>query len=42
MAEFQPACELMICNEGGYKLHTVPGDKGGMTYAGISRNNFPC
>ena len=39
--EFLPAYESMIRNEGGYKLHTVPGDKGGMTYAGIARNHWP-
>jgi lysozyme family protein len=31
----------MIRNEGGYVLHTVPGDRGGMTYAGIARNAHP-
>jgi len=38
MADFLPAFESMIRNEGGYKLHTVAGDRGGMTYAGIARN----
>jgi len=38
MADFLPAYEAMICNEGGYVLHNVPGDRGGMTYAGIARN----
>ena len=37
MAQFDPAFESMIRNEGGYKLHKVAGDRGGMTYAGISR-----
>lgn len=41
MAEFLPAYEAMIRNEGGYKLHTVQGDRGGMTYAGIARNFHP-
>ena len=41
MAEFFPAYESMIRNEGGYRLHTVTGDKGGMTYAGIARNHWP-
>jgi lysozyme family protein len=41
MADFLSAYESMIRNEGGYKLHTVPGDKGGMTYAGIARNRWP-
>ena len=41
MAEFKPAFTQMIRNEGGYKLHTVEGDRGGMTYAGIARNFHP-
>lgn len=41
MAEFLPAFERMIVNEGGYVLHTVADDKGGMTYAGIARNRWP-
>lgn len=41
MADFLPAYERMILNEGGYRLHTVAGDTGGQTYAGISRNNWP-
>ena len=41
MAEFPPAFERMIVNEGGYVLHTVAGDRGGMTYAGIARNFHP-
>lgn len=40
MAEFPPAFERMIINEGGYVLHTVKGDRGGMTYAGVSRKNW--
>lgn len=41
MAEFLPAYERMIRDEGGYVLHTVAGDRGGMTYAGIARNMHP-
>lgn len=41
MADFNPAFESTIRNEGGYKLHTVAGDRGGMTYAGIARNRWP-
>ena len=41
MADFLPAFERMIRNEGGYVLHTVAGDRGGMTYAGIARNMNP-
>lgn len=31
----------MIRNEGGYRLDTVPGDRGGQTYAGIARVFHP-
>jgi len=41
MADFDAAFEKMIVDEGGYVLHTVPGDTGGMTYAGIARNKNP-
>lgn len=41
MADFAPAFEAMIRNEGGYVLHKVEGDRGGMTYAGIARNMHP-
>ena len=41
MADFLPCYESMIINEGGYKLHQVAGDRGGMTYAGIARNRWP-
>lgn len=41
MAIFDLAFEKTLELEGGYKLHTVEGDRGGMTYAGISRNNWP-
>lgn len=41
MADFLPAFEAMIRNEGGYVLHTIEGDRGGMTYAGIARNMNP-
>lgn len=41
MANFLTVFESMIRNEGGYKLHTVAGDRGGMTYAGIARNFHP-
>ena len=41
MAQFEPAFELMMKDEGGYVLHEVPGDTGGMTYAGIARNKNP-
>ena len=41
MAEFLPAFERMIVNEGGYVLHTVKDDRGGMTYAGIARAFHP-
>ena len=38
MANFEPAFEQMIRNEGGYVNHTVSGDRGGQTFAGIARN----
>ena len=41
MADFLPAYEQMIRNEGGLVLHNVAGDRGGMTYAGIARNRWP-
>ena len=41
MAQFEPAFEQMIRDEGGYVLHEIPGDTGGMTYAGIARNKNP-
>jgi lysozyme family protein len=31
----------MIHDEGGYQLTNIPGDRGGMTYAGIARNANP-
>lgn len=41
MADFLPAYEAMILAEGGYQLHNVAGDTGGLTYAGIARNKNP-
>ncbi len=41
MADFGKAFEDMIRDEGGYVLHEVAGDRGGMTYAGIARNFNP-
>ena len=41
MAEFDPAFEQMIRDEGGYQLTNIPGDRGGQTYAGIARNPNP-
>ena len=41
MADFIPAYESMIVNEGGYRLVNVASDKGGLTYAGISRRANP-
>jgi lysozyme family protein len=41
MADFLPAFERTMRLEGGYRLHTVVGDRGGMTYAGIARNAWP-
>lgn len=41
MADFLTAFERMIKDEGGYVLHNVEGDRGGMTYAGIARTMQP-
>ena len=41
MADFNPAYSRMMKNEGGYRLVNIPGDAGGMTYAGISRRANP-
>lgn len=39
MAQFINAFQITMGNEGGYANN--PGDSGGETYAGISRNNWP-
>ncbi|MCO7226197.1 glycoside hydrolase family 108 protein [Pleionea sp. CnH1-48] len=41
MAEFQACYEKTLLNEGGYQLHHVAHDKGGLTYAGISQRYHP-
>ena len=41
MANFDLAFEKTLSLEGGYLIHEVAGDRGGMTFAGISRNNWP-
>ena len=41
MADFGPAFERMIHDEGGFQLTNIPGDRGGQTYAGIARNANP-
>lgn len=41
MADFLPAFESMVVNEGGYVLSNVQEDKGGQTFAGIARNRWP-
>jgi len=41
MAQFEPAFSKMMNNEGGYKLTNIANDRGGMTYAGISRRAWP-
>jgi len=41
MADFNPAFERMIHDEGGFQLTNIPGDRGGQTYAGIARNANP-
>lgn len=41
MAQFESAFSKMMRNEGGYVLTNIPNDRGGMTYAGISRRAWP-
>ena len=41
MADFNPAFERMIHDEGGYQLTDIAGDRGGQTYAGIARKMNP-
>jgi lysozyme family protein len=41
MADFDPAFQKVLHDEGGFKLTDIPGDRGGMTYAGIARNANP-
>lgn len=41
MAIFEISFEKTMAFEGGYVLHEVPGDRGGMTFAGIARNSWP-
>jgi len=41
MAIFDLSFEKVLFIEGGYKLHTISGDRGGMTFAGISRIAWP-
>lgn len=41
MADFIAAFEKMIKNEGGFVLHEVSDDRGGLTFAGIARNFHP-
>jgi len=41
MADFLPAFEEVVLNEGGYKLTDIQQDRGGQTYAGISRKFHP-
>ena len=38
---FETAYDKMMVDEGGYILHTISGDTGGTTYAGIARNKNP-
>lgn len=41
MADFAPSFQKMIRNEGGFTLHKVAGDRGGLTYAGIAEKFHP-
>lgn len=38
---FEEAFSATMSREGGYRLHNVKGDRGGLTYAGIARNFNP-
>lgn len=38
---FDAAFNFLMQLEGGFRLHQVAGDSGGMTYAGIARNKHP-
>lgn len=41
MADFEPIFRKVIEIEGGWQLHNIKGDRGGMTYAGIAQNKHP-
>lgn len=41
MADFEPAFQRTLRAEGGFRLTDVRGDRGGQTYAGISRKANP-
>ena len=41
MDDFSRSFNFLMKLEGGFKLHEVPGDRGGMTYAGIARKFNP-
>lgn len=41
MADFDPIYSSTLKREGGYKLTNAPADKGGQTYAGVSRRANP-
>jgi lysozyme family protein len=41
MADFNQAFQKTMNLEGGLVLHEVAGDTGGLTFAGISKNNWP-
>ena len=40
MADFSKALKALMRAEGGYKLHKIRGDRGGLTYAGISQRSW--
>lgn len=41
MADFKKAQAKMLELEGGFKLHNVAGDRGGLTFAGIASASHP-
>ena len=40
MADYSKALKVLMQAEGGYVLHKIRGDRGGLTYAGISQRSW--
>lgn len=41
MSDFIDSFNLLMADEGGFKLHKIKGDTGGLTYAGITKKHHP-
>lgn len=41
MSDFEISYNKTLVNEGGYLLHKVDGDSGGVTFAGITKKYYP-